>query len=119
MSLRHNALTRARAWVRSNLWLVVVAGLTLCLVVLVFITTFRLYDSRRAQAIALCQVARANRADNNAQNDAMRNILIAAARTNNSDPARLELLLSQIPANRPVVECTPTLPPPTTSIPPG
>lgn len=61
---------------------------------------------RQRQTEALCQVARDNRLDTNALKDAMRNILTAAARTSGSDPARTELLLSQVPANRPSVECS-------------
>lgn len=105
MSIYHNTLIRLVAWVRRNFLLVVASFMAASLLVTVFATTFRIYDSRQKQAAALCQVARENRADNNAQNDAMRNILTVAARTSNSDPARLELLLSQIPPNRPFVEC--------------
>lgn len=59
---------------------------------------------RRRQVAALCQVAMVNRDDNNLQNDAVRDIL-KAARATGSDPARIEILLSKVPTNRPAVEC--------------
>lgn len=53
MSTRHNTLARAAACVRKNAVLLLAGALVLALVVLIFVTTFRVYDERKARVEAL------------------------------------------------------------------
>lgn len=56
MSTLHNTGRRLLAWARSHALLLVAIGLALAFVVLVFVSTYRLYDERRAQTVALQRV---------------------------------------------------------------
>lgn len=101
---------RASTFVTRNLvWLFLLITLGNVVSFLSMAVGFHNADQERKrervrQTTALCQVAKEHRDDNNAQNDAMRNILITA-RDAGSDPFRIEQQLSQVPPNRPSVEC--------------
>lgn len=53
MSTRHNTLARLLAWAKAHALILLAAGATLALVVVVFAVSFRLYDSRRAEVAAI------------------------------------------------------------------
>ena len=53
MSTIHNTLRRLAAWARARSWLLFAAAVALGLVVVVFVTSYRLYDSRRAEVAAI------------------------------------------------------------------
>lgn len=53
MSTLHNSLVRFAGWARTHALLLGAAGAALGLVVVMFATTYRLYDSRRAEVAAI------------------------------------------------------------------
>ncbi len=80
MSNVHNTGARLLAWVKVHILLLAAVALTLGLVVAIFVTTFRIYDGRRRQAVALCEAANENR-------ESLRGLIVAITAPSLADPS--------------------------------
>jgi hypothetical protein len=100
MSTVHNSGARLAAWARTHDLLLVAIGATLALVVVMFVTTFRIYDSRQEldaerqfRLDAVAEQARMNRMINNdlceglnRTNETIRFVLDGSLRNRPADP---------------------------------